>query len=88
MMSENQIPEFVQEVADTGCDITAVLGSGYLIGDADLSLEAYEIAAPRLRKIGEKHGSRDHLVSEIFEYLVSIGRYYPKRQRIAAANDT
>lgn len=86
IMTENQIPEFVQAVADTGCDITAVQGAGYLIGDADLSLEAYEIAAPRLKEIDQAYGNREHLSSQIVEYLVSIGRYYP-RSRERVSND-
>ncbi len=79
MMTKDEIPEFVQEVADIGCDITAVLGSGgYLIGDADLPPEAYEVTAPKLIGICDRYGHRDHLVREIAEYLISIGRYYPK----------
>ena len=79
LMTEEQIPNFVQEVADTGCDITAVVGSaGFLMGDADLPAQAYEIAAPQLQEICERYGRRDHLVSQIAEYLVSIGRYYPR----------
>jgi hypothetical protein len=85
MMSEDQIPSFVQEVADTGCDITAVMGVGFLIGDADLPREAYEIAAPRLKEICERYGRRDHLVSEIVDYLVSIGRHFPKEEERASA---
>jgi len=79
IMTEDQIPAFVQEVADIGCDITAVLGSGgYLIGDAELPPEEYEAAAPKLLEICDRYGPRDHLVREIAEYLISIGRYYPK----------
>ena len=79
LMIEEQIQDFVHEVAAIGCDMTAVLGSGgYLIGDADLSIEAYEIAAPKLREICVRYGRRDHLVLKIAEYLISIGNYYPK----------
>ncbi|MDM9626285.1 hypothetical protein QTL95_10280 [Rhizobium sp. S152] len=78
MMSEEQIPDFVRDVAETGCDITAVLGVGYVIGDSDLPLEAYERIAPRLKEINEIYGGRDHLLHEIAEYLLSIGKYYPK----------
>jgi hypothetical protein len=56
-----------------------VLGSGgYLIGYADLSPEAYEIAAPKLLEICNRYGGRAHLVREIEDYLIWIGRHYPK----------
>ncbi|MFN7025202.1 MAG: hypothetical protein ACK4QP_11900 [Pseudorhizobium sp.] len=38
-MREEQIPDFVKEVVATGCDMCAVGGEHYLIGDADLSEE-------------------------------------------------
>jgi hypothetical protein len=80
IMSKDQIPKFVQAVADTGCNITAVLEARYVIGDSDLPREAYEVAAPQLKEISEKFGKRDHLLSEIADYLVSIGRYFPKEE--------
>jgi hypothetical protein len=85
MMSEDQIPNFVQEVADTGCNITAVLGVGYIIGDSDLSGADYDDAAAHLKEITARYGERDHLLSEIAEHLVSIGRYYPKKEEWASA---
>jgi len=79
-MTEDQIPSFVQDVVDTGCDIVAVMGgTGFLFGDAGLSPEDYKAAEPRIMAIGEKYGRRDHLISEIAQYLVSIGRYSPRR---------
>jgi hypothetical protein len=81
MMTEDQIPGFVQDVADTGCDIVAVKGgTGFLFGDADLSPEDYRAVEPQILAICEKYGRRDHLISEIAQYLVSIGRYAPPRQ--------
>ncbi|MQY44529.1 hypothetical protein GAO09_00370 [Rhizobiales bacterium RZME27] len=77
-MREEQIPEFVERVAATGCDITAVAG-GYIVGDSDLSDGDYEIAAPKLEAIMQDLGSRDHLLQEIVDYLVSTGRVYPPR---------
>ncbi|MDM9629556.1 hypothetical protein QTL95_27095 [Rhizobium sp. S152] len=77
-MTEDQIPDFVRDIAETGCDITAVLGTGYVIGDADLSPDEYERVRPRLKEINELYGERDHLLHEIADYLLSIGRYYPK----------
>lgn len=77
MMKEQDIPAFVEDVSAAGCDITAVLGVGYVIGDADLSEEDYALAAPKLADVAKKYGSRDHLFSQICDYLISIGRCYP-----------
>lgn len=79
LMNPEDIPAFVQEVAATGCNITAV-ASGYTIGDADLSEEDYETAPPELQRILEAYGSRHHLLGEINTYLTSIGRCYPPPQ--------
>lgn len=79
MMIENQIPAFVEEVASTGCDIVALMGgSGFLFGDADLSAEDYESVEPQILAICAKYGRWDHLTMEISQYLVSIGRFYPR----------
>jgi hypothetical protein len=78
-MTEDQIPDFVSDVVVTGCDITAVMSVGYVIGDADLTEEQYELAAPELRRISELYGERDHLLDEITNYLISIGRFFPAR---------
>jgi hypothetical protein len=83
MMSEDQIPDFVQEVAATGCNITAVLGIGYVIGDSDLSDDDYEVASAQLKKISARYGERDHLLAKIAAHLVAIGRYYPKEEERA-----
>ena len=72
-MTEDQIPDFVRDVAATGCDITAVAGVGYVIGDSDLTEEQYKVVAPELRRINEHYGERDHLLIEITNYLISIG---------------
>jgi hypothetical protein len=57
-------------------------GARFLFGDADLSPEGYRAVEPQILAIGEKYGRRDHLISEIAEYLVSIGRYAPPRQSL------
>jgi hypothetical protein len=45
----------VQDVAETGCDIVAVMGgAGFLFGDADLSPEDYRAVEPQILAIGEK----------------------------------
>ncbi|WP_244476151.1 hypothetical protein [Rhizobium sp. Leaf306] len=50
---------------------------GYIIGDADLPDGQLEEVMPKLTEITEAYGKRDHLLEEITEYLVSIGRSYP-----------
>jgi hypothetical protein len=78
MMTSAQIPAFVQAVVDTGCNIVAVTGgSGFLFGDADLSVKEYEFAEPHIHAICAKYGRWDHLATEISQYLVSIGRFHP-----------
>lgn len=76
-MKSEDIPAFVAEVAATGCNITGIAGVGYLIGDADLPDDQFEEVMPKLSKITDAYGKRDHLLEEITEYLVSIGRSYP-----------
>jgi len=76
-MKSEDIPAFVEEVAATGCNITGIAGVGYIIGDADLPDNQLEEVMPKLSKITNAYGKRDHLLEEITEYLVSIGRSYP-----------
>jgi hypothetical protein len=76
-MEPEDIPAFVAEVAATGCNITAIAGVGYLIGDADLPHDQFEDVMPKLSAITEAYGKRGHLLEEITDYLVSIGRCYP-----------
>lgn len=76
-MTEDEIPEFVREVAATGCDIRAVGDDAYVIADADLSADAFEAIEPELLRIFAKYGRRDHLLLQITAYLISIGRCYP-----------
>lgn len=77
MMTEAEIPHFVEDVVETGCEITAVLGEFYVIADSDLPVDVYTQIAPRLAEIGETYGARDHLHQQIVDYLISIGRSYP-----------
>tara|TARA_R110002020_G_scaffold170523_4_gene360289 strand:- start:9150 stop:9404 length:255 start_codon:yes stop_codon:yes gene_type:complete len=74
---EDQIADFVREVAATGCNICAIGDHHYLIGDADLSPTDYEAIEPELDRIWKEYGERDHLKSEIIAYLHLIGRSYP-----------
>jgi len=76
-MKFEEIPAFVEEVAATGCNITGIEGVGYVIGDADLAADQLEEVMPKLAEIIDAYGKRDHLLAEITEYLVSIGRSYP-----------
>ena len=76
-MTEDQIPEFVREVAATGCNICAIGNHSYMIGDVDLPDDVYDGVKLDLKRIAEKYQARDHLRSRIVEYLHSIGRSYP-----------
>jgi hypothetical protein len=76
-MKIEDIPAFVEEVAATGCNITGIAGAGYLIGDSDLAYDQFEEVMPKLKAITDADGKRDHLLGEIIEYLVSIGRSFP-----------
>lgn len=76
-MKSEDIPAFVEEVAATGCNITGIAGVGYIVGDADLPDGQLEEVMPKLSAITKSYGKRDHLLEEITEYLVSIGRSYP-----------
>ncbi|WP_246763552.1 hypothetical protein [Rhizobium sp. 007] len=75
-MLEAEISAFVDDVIATGCDICAIGHDGYVIGDSDLSDEEYEIAGPKLARIKERYGDRDHLLREIAIYLRSLGRHH------------
>lgn len=75
-MSPDDIPAFIDEIVATGCEPTAV-GDGYIIGDSDLPEPQCDDIQPVLLEIGERYGSRDHLVAEIAAYLTSVGRFYP-----------
>ena len=77
MMREDDIPDFVRDVAATGCDIWAVGNDSYIFGDADLPWEVYQEIEPELNRISDEYGSRDHLFYDIVRYLHSIGRSYP-----------
>ncbi|TCM44838.1 hypothetical protein C8J36_12310 [Rhizobium sp. PP-F2F-G48] len=75
MMQASEIPAFVDAVIEAGCDICAFGDDLYTIGDADLTDEEYEIAAPQLRAISLKFGDRDFLRREIAAHLRALGRY-------------
>jgi len=81
IMQSSEIPAFVAEIAATGCDITAVPGVGYVVGDADLPKAVYRKVQPELRRISAHYGERDHRLEEITANLISIGRSYPKPAR-------
>lgn len=74
-MKPEQIPQFVQDVVDLGCEICAVGDFGYVIGDADLPLDRLGAIQPDLRRLDQRYGGRRHLKRQIIAYLNSIGRY-------------
>ena len=49
-MKTSEIPAFVDEVVEAGCDICAVGHESYMIGD----IEEQETAIEELQRIGEK----------------------------------
>lgn len=76
LMRTADIPAFVDSVIATGCDIRAIGHRRYIIGDLDLGDEQWERAAPMLAEISRTFGDRDFLITEICQYLHSIGRGY------------
>ena len=60
-MRENEIPEFVREIIATGCDMRAVGDHHYLVGDSDLSEEAFDAVEKDLDRIWTEYGDHDHL---------------------------
>ena len=81
IMNKDEIPAFVADIAATGCNITGFAGVGYVVGDADLPRPLYRKVLPELRRILRSYGHRDHLLREISNYLISIGRSYPPPTR-------
>ncbi len=75
-MTREEIPDFVREIAATGCDILAVGEDSYVVADAHLPDDVYEAIEPEMQRISEKYGRRDHLMVQISAYLRSIGRIY------------
>lgn len=75
LMKVSDIPAFVDEIVETGCDICAVGHDKYVLGDADLSPDEYEKVRRKLDKIEDNYGDRDFLRLEIVAHLRSIGRY-------------
>lgn len=71
LMGASEIPAFVDEVVEAGCDICAVRHDYYVLGD----LEEMDAAGDELHRIGEKFGDRDFLLLEIVAHLRSLGRY-------------
>ncbi|UDF31902.1 UNVERIFIED_ORG: hypothetical protein LHK14_22950 (plasmid) [Roseateles sp. XES5] len=76
-MTEEQIADFVRDMAATGCEILAVGDDSYVVADAHLPDDVYATIAPEIERISQKYGQRDHLREQIAAYLRSIGRIYP-----------
>jgi hypothetical protein len=71
IMRESEIPAFVQEVINSGCDICAIGYRGYVLGD----IEEMNAAQDELDRIDKAYGDRDFLKDEIIAHLRSLGRY-------------
>lgn len=74
-MLEREIPAFVEDVINTGCDICAIGHKYYTIGDADLPKEKIDAVTAQLVRVMGKYGDRNHLILEIVAHLRSLGRY-------------
>lgn len=72
IMRKEQIPAFVRDLIEVGCDMIAFGHDRYFLGDSDLSCDD---AKAKASEITRAYGQRDHLVPEIAEHLRSIGRY-------------
>ncbi len=71
VMRVSEIPAFVDDVIQAGCDICAVGHNKYVLGE----FEEQEAAAEKLLCLDEKYGNRDFLKLEIVAHLRSLGRY-------------
>lgn len=71
LMQASQIPSFVDEIIQAGCDICAVGHDRYVLGDIEEMVDAES----ELQRIDEAYGDRDFLKLEIVAYLRSLGRY-------------
>lgn len=71
LMKPDQIPAFVADVLNAGCDICAIGHDRYVLGD----IEEMDAAANELTRIDEAYGDRDFLKREIVAHLRSLGRY-------------
>ena len=76
-MVEEQIADFVRDMAATGCEILAVGDDSYVVADAHLPDDVYAAIEPEIERISQKYGQRDHLQHQIAAYLRSIGLIYP-----------
>ncbi|MET3649069.1 hypothetical protein [Phyllobacterium ifriqiyense] len=74
-MLESEIPDFVDDVIKTGCDICAIGHEYYTICDADLPKEKIDEVTVELVRVMGNHGDRDHLKLAIVAHLRSLGRY-------------
>lgn len=74
LMLESEIPDFVEDVIKSGCDICAIGHDMYVYGDAEIPYEDYHEVAIHGERIKEKYGDRDHLILEIVAHLRSLGR--------------
>lgn len=68
-MNASEIPAFVVDVIEAGCNICAVGHESYVLGDIDEQHAAIE----ELERIREKYGDRDPLKLEI-QCLTGSGR--------------
>ncbi|PVE49895.1 hypothetical protein [Rhizobium rhizogenes] len=79
-MTEDQIPDFVDDVLATGSPICAIGDDLYVLGELDVPEEDMERVSREVHAISLRYGERDHLRREICAYLYSVGRFYDLKQ--------
>ncbi len=75
LMLESEIPDFIEDVIKSGCDICAIGHDMYVFGDADIPYEDYDEVGIQVKRIREKCGDRDNLTLEIVAHFRSLGLY-------------
>lgn len=74
-MTKDQIPEFVEDIIETGCPICAIGHELYVLGEIDVPDEDFDRVVKEVHAISKRYGERDHLRYEIVKHLRSIGRF-------------
>ena len=80
-MEVADIPAFVEAVTATGCNITAIGPTFYVLGDGDPPESRRDEVWPLSERLSEEMGKREHLRNQIVAYLHSIGRSVPSPQK-------
>lgn len=79
-MTEDQIPDFVDDILATGSPICAIGDDLYVLGELDVPEPDMERVSREVHAISLRYGERDNLRREICAYLYSIGCSYELKQ--------